>query len=216
MYYASYHVRSLRAFQRGIFSNSQLSRNGCRCSITADVVSCEYATFSSLSYGDKVPHMQDCCRIVSEFCSRIVPSLLVLIQIQFICNIYSYFLMCYAWVARFLQDCSKIVSIHSKAIHVYYSFSLIFTCAMHKIVAGVLQDDCNIVVGLLPDCWHKFKYNTKKAWSRLLQDCYKIIARLLQERCKINSWSNNFLRETQHNLTSVSYTHLTLPTIYSV
>ena len=109
--------------------------------------------------------------------------------------------MCYAWVARFLQDCSKIVSIHSKAIHVYYSFSLIFTCAMHKIVAGVLQDDCNVVVGLLPDCWHKFKYNTKKAWSRLLQDCYKIIARLLQERCKINSWSNNFLRETQHNLT---------------
>ena len=110
--------------------------------------------------------------------------------------------MCYAWVARFLQDCSKIVSIHSKAIHVHYSFSLIFTCAMHKIVAGVLQDDCNVVVGLLPDCWHKFKYNTKKAWSRLLQDCYKIIARLLQERCKINSWSDNFLLETQHNLTS--------------
>ena len=144
--------------------------------------------------------LQDCW-IVSEFCSRIVPRLLVLIQIQFICNFYSYFLMCYAWVARFLQDCSKIVSIHSKAIHVYYSFSLIFTCAMHKIVAGVLQDDCNVVVGLLPDCWHKFKYNTKKAWSRLLQDCYKIIARLLQERCKINSWSNNFLREAQHNLT---------------
>ena len=65
----------------------------------------------------------------------------------------------------------------------------------------MLQDDCNVVVGLLPDCWHKFKYNTKKAWLRLLQDCYKIIARLLQERCKINSWSNNFLRETQHNLT---------------
>ena len=93
---------------------------------------------------------------------------------------YSYFHMCYAWVARFLQDCSKIVSIHSKAIHVYYSFSLIFTCAMHKIVAGVLQDDCNVVVGLLPDCWHKFKYNTKK----LDRDCCKIVTRLLQDCCK--------------------------------
>ena len=65
-----------------------------------------------------MPELQDCCRITSEFCSRIVARLLVLTQIQFICNIYSYFHMWYAWVARFLQDCSKIVSTHSNTIHV--------------------------------------------------------------------------------------------------
>ena len=57
-----------------------------------------------------------------------------------------------------------------------------------KILKRLLQDWCKIVTRLLQDC------------------CNKIVTRLLEERCKINSWSNNFLLETQHNLTKHNLT----------
>ena len=76
--------------------------------------------------------------------------------------------MCYASVARLLQDCYKIVPEYLIAILLQDCFKIVSTyiCNMYSYfhkrnasVARLFLNDCNFIVELLQDCCFSFKYN---------------------------------------------------------